>query len=242
MILSILAPIFVLFPVIYLFPPPNTLLSCYYYQIFCWDVVPLHVLSICHQDMWKNPLGLSCLLDFCYFSTHFQHFSVYSSRFYPDVGCQTHTTHLYLLHWTCNYTWLATNNVLFCMSCYYHSHWIIPYLAQILGFWVTPCGVKVMSLCHGWGWHSPQITSHIHTRHIQSIWAHWYAVHGHIVATLHSYTCWKLFQSQEGQYQQFGCWIPCWRIYEIVMMKMIRSNLIAFIEIIFYELYSVVAV
>ncbi len=26
-----------------------------------------------------------------------------------------------------------------------------PYLAQILGFWVT-CGVKMMSLCHGWDW------------------------------------------------------------------------------------------
>jgi hypothetical protein len=29
---------------------------------------------------------------------------------------------------------------------------------------------------------------HIHTRHIQSVWAHWYAVHCHRVAVLHSYT------------------------------------------------------
>ncbi len=29
--------------------------------------------------------------------------------------------------------------------------------------------------------------------------------------------CWKLFQSQEGQYQQFGCWMPRQRIHEIVI-------------------------
>jgi hypothetical protein len=28
------------------------------------------------------------------------------------------------------------------------THLCPPYLAQILGFWVT-CGVKIMSLCHG---------------------------------------------------------------------------------------------
>jgi hypothetical protein len=48
-ILSILAPIFEL-SIVFLFPP-NTLLSSYYYQIFCIDVVAIHVLSICHQDM-----------------------------------------------------------------------------------------------------------------------------------------------------------------------------------------------
>ncbi len=51
-----------------------------------------------------------------------------------------------------------------------------PYLGQILGFWVT-WGVKMMWLCHGWGWQPPQTASHIHIGHIQSIWAHWYAVH-----------------------------------------------------------------
>jgi hypothetical protein len=40
-----------------------------------------------------------------------------------------------------------------------------PYLAQILGFWVT-CGVEMMWLCHGWGWHPPQTSSHIHITHI----------------------------------------------------------------------------
>jgi hypothetical protein len=45
-----------------------------------------------------------------------------------------------------------------------------------------------MSLCHGWGWQPPQTASHIHIRHIQRIWAHWYVVHGHTVSALHSYT------------------------------------------------------
>ncbi len=62
-----------------------------------------------------------------------------------------------------------------------------PYLAQILGFWVT-CGVKMMSLCHSWGWRPPQTAFHIHIRPIQNIGAHWYAVHRHMVAALHIYT------------------------------------------------------
>ena len=45
-----------------------------------------------------------------------------------------------------------------------------------------------MSLCHGWGWQPPQIAYHIHIRHIQSVWVHWYAVHRHMVAAVHSYT------------------------------------------------------
>ncbi len=61
------------------------------------------------------------------------------------------------------------------------------FLGQILGFRVT-CGVKMMWLCHGWGWQPPQTASHIHIRHIQNVWAHWYAVHRHMVAALHSYT------------------------------------------------------
>ncbi len=43
------------------------------------------------------------------------------------------------------------NNVLFCRSCYHHSHLIIPWLAQILGYVVT-CGVKMMQLCQNWCW------------------------------------------------------------------------------------------
>ncbi len=61
------------------------------------------------------------------------------------------------------------------------------YLAQILGYVVT-CVVKMMSLCHGWDWQPPQTTSCIQIRFMQSVWAHWYAVHGYTVAALHSHT------------------------------------------------------
>ncbi len=62
-----------------------------------------------------------------------------------------------------------------------------PYLAQMLGFGVT-CGVKMMYLCHCWGWQPPQTASHIHIKHVQSVWAYGYAVHGYTVAALHSFT------------------------------------------------------
>ncbi len=62
-----------------------------------------------------------------------------------------------------------------------------PYLAQILGFWVT-YGVKMMLLYHGWGWQTPLTASPIHIRHIHIVWAHVYTVHRHMVAALHSYT------------------------------------------------------
>ncbi len=42
--------------------------------------------------------------------------------------------------------------------------------------------------CHGWGWQPPQTASHIHIRHIQSVWAHWCAVHWHTEAASNSYT------------------------------------------------------
>ncbi len=45
-----------------------------------------------------------------------------------------------------------------------------------------------MWLCHGWGWQPPQTASHIHIGHIKNDWAHWYAIHGHTVSALHSYT------------------------------------------------------
>ncbi len=61
------------------------------------------------------------------------------------------------------------------------------YLAHILGFWVT-CGVKMISLRHGWGWQPPQTASCIHISHMQSVWMHWYAVHGHIAVASNSYT------------------------------------------------------
>jgi hypothetical protein len=62
-----------------------------------------------------------------------------------------------------------------------------PYLAHIFGFWVT-CGVKMMSLRHWWSWQPPQTASCIHIGHIQSVWAHWYAVHGHMAVASNSNT------------------------------------------------------
>jgi hypothetical protein len=46
----------------------------------------------------------------------------------------------------------------------------------------------MMPLCQSWGWQPPKTASHIHIRLIQSVWAHWYAVHGHTVSALHSFT------------------------------------------------------
>ena len=45
-----------------------------------------------------------------------------------------------------------------------------------------------MSLCHGWGWQPPQTASHMFIRHIESVWAYWYAIHLHTAAALHSFT------------------------------------------------------
>jgi len=44
-----------------------------------------------------------------------------------------------------------------------------------------------MSLLHGWGWQLTQTTSCVYIRHVQSVWAHWYAVHMHFLAALNSY-------------------------------------------------------
>ncbi len=72
---------------------------------------------------------------------------------------------------------------------------------QIFGFWVT-CGVKIMWLCHGWGWQPPQTASCIHIRHVQSVWVHWYAVCMHTISALHS--CPPYFLAQI-----LGFWVTC---------------------------------
>ncbi len=53
--------------------------------------------------------------------------------------------------------------------------------------WVT-CGGKMMSLDHGWSFQPIHSASCIHIRLIESNWAHWYAVHRHMVAALLSFT------------------------------------------------------
>jgi hypothetical protein len=62
--LSILAPFVALFSVFYLFSPPDTLLSSYYCQLFFIDVVAIHVVSICHQDMWEKTIGTFLFIGF----------------------------------------------------------------------------------------------------------------------------------------------------------------------------------
>ncbi len=56
-------------------------------------------------------------------------------------------------------------------------------LGSDLGALIHLCGVKMMSLCHSWSWQPPQTASCIHVNHIQTVWAHWYAVHRHTVSS-----------------------------------------------------------
>ncbi len=62
-----------------------------------------------------------------------------------------------------------------------------PSRPRILEFLVT-CGVEMMQLHHGWGSHPPQTAFHIHTRHIQSVWAVGMLSHRHMGSTLYYYT------------------------------------------------------
>jgi hypothetical protein len=81
-------------------------------------------------------------------------------------------------------------STLICCSLAYSSsltQFYPPYFAQILGY-VVNCRGEMMHYCHDWCWQPPQTASHIHISHIQSDWAHWYAIHEHIVSPLHSYT------------------------------------------------------
>ena len=62
---------------------------------------------------------------------------------------------------------------------------------------------QMMWLFHDWGWQPTQTASHIHIRHMQSVWAHWYAVHMHMVAALHSYT----HPTSLRFWGSVGCWV-----------------------------------
>ena len=144
------------------------------------DINSIHVVSICNQDRWKKFIGSFLLIGFPQF---FYPSSAFFRVFLPLLPWCTrinkyYTSLLITLNMQSHFN--SIMNDLFCIGCYYHSRLIIPCLAQIWGFWVT-CGVKMMSLCHGWGWHPPQTASHIHSRHIQCVWAHWCAVHGHML-------------------------------------------------------------
>ena len=62
-----------------------------------------------------------------------------------------------------------------------------PSWSHIWEFKVT-CGVKLMSLRHGWGWYPPQNASHIHIRHIQSVLAISMLSQGHMGVPPYRYT------------------------------------------------------
>ncbi len=53
----------------------------------------------------------------------------------------------------------------------------------------------MMSLHHCWGWQPPQTASCIYIKHIQSVWAHSYAVDLHMAVSSNSYThtTWVIF-------------------------------------------------
>jgi hypothetical protein len=80
------------------------------------------------------------------------------------------------------------------------------YLGQILGFWVT-CEVNMMSLRHGWDWQPTQTASYIHLRHVQCVWAHWYAVNGHmaVASNSHIHTTWLIFWGSGSLVESTWC-------------------------------------
>ena len=103
-----------------------------------------------------------------------------------------------------------------CCPLTYNSHLteLYPsYLDQILGFWVT-CGVKMMSTRHGWGWQPPQTAFLIHIIHIQSAWAHWYAVHWYTAAALYSYT------NSTSLGSDFGLLGHLWSQNDVIMSRL----------------------
>ncbi len=73
----------------------------------------------------------------------------------------------------------------FCLNCTQNQ--FILAAVQISNFWVT-CGVVMMLLHHGWGWHPPQTASQIWARHIQSVWAIDMLSQGHMGALSYRYT------------------------------------------------------
>ncbi len=58
---------------------------------------------------------------------------------------------------------------------------------QSLAFWDTS-RIEMMQLHLGWGSNPPQTASHIHTRHIQSVWAIGMLSHWHMGSPLYRYT------------------------------------------------------
>ncbi len=142
----------------------------------CW----VSAIKICE----KNPLGLLIFTIFLPIFSIFQCIPPVFTLMYPVK---------LILHTFAYNTELVITLELYLIMIYFvradiiiHIWLFIPYLPQILGFRVT-CGVK---WCHYVmvEAYSHLNASHIHIRHIQSVWAHWYTVHGHAESALHCYT------------------------------------------------------
>jgi hypothetical protein len=97
-------------------------------------------------------------------------------------------SHLKLFPTSILYTYNLIEHIdMLSMGIQYHPYKVIPTLLGadfgVLGHLWS----QMMWLCH-LGWQPPQTASHIHIRHAKIIWAHWNAVHWHMVAAWHSFT------------------------------------------------------
>ncbi len=141
-----------------------------------WYAVHGHTVSVLHSythPTWLRFWGSGSLVESKWYH-------------YDMVEADSHTSNCFPHPY---YTYTKCLSTLICCPWTYSislTNLYPPYLAHFLGFWVT-CRVKMMSLCHDWGWKSPQTASQIHTSPLKIVWACWYAVHGHTVSALQSY-------------------------------------------------------
>ncbi len=142
-------------------------------------------LVCCLKGMWLHP------------------YTVTLARLAPDLRSQVHlrsgndattsllrliftSDHFILVYWTytkCLSHWYAVPRAYGCILI--PLHWLsCPQIGGLKYTW----GVKMMPQCHGWGWYSPQTTSYIHIRHMQSVWAIGMLYQGHMAAPWYRYT------------------------------------------------------
>ncbi len=98
------------------------------------------------------------------------------------------------------------NNRLICESRHLASYVSCHNAVAYDRFWVI-CVVKMMPLRHGWGLQPPQPASGILIRHIQSVWAYWTAILGHMAWALNSFThtTWVRFWSSGSLVESKWC-------------------------------------
>ncbi len=150
-------------------------------------------------DIYKGFESLLCCLKGIWVHLH----TVTLAKLAPDLGIQVHlwsendvitsclrlmspsdhSIHPYYAYTKCLSHWYAVSRKYGCILI--PLHW--PSWPQIWGFRFT-CGVKMMSLRHGWGWYPPQTTLHIYIMHVHSVWAIGILPQGHMGAPLYRYT------------------------------------------------------